>query len=66
MHTHMGLRPKQTEGKKRGRKGSFVPIGYTGRDPSPALTKPQRLSLRCQVLSQPFIQEQSGLTRELL
>lgn len=52
------LRERREEGR-----GPQCPSSILAVTPQPALTKSQRLSLRLQVLSQLFIQEQSGLTR---
>lgn len=62
-HTQGVLGPNRLRERREGGKGPQCPLGILAVTPQPAMTKSQRLSLRLQVLSQLFIQEQSGLTR---
>lgn len=62
-HTQRGLGPSRLRERREEGRGPQCPSSILAVTPQPALTKSQRLSLRLQVLSQLFIQEQSGLTR---
>ena len=62
-HTQGVLGPSRLRERREEGRGPQCPLGVLAVTPQLALTTSQRLSLRLQVLSQLFIQEQSGLTR---